>query len=114
MSAHLNIKSRQHSAHRMIQRYSNGVVGYLVRGAVQRVATMARVDYTPRANGLALDKVSKIRISVIGLAVPPDFELDEIIYAGERYRITAEPTGPRLGGTFVYYDCDVVYTSVSP
>jgi hypothetical protein len=111
----LSVKSRQQSAHRMIQRYGGDTpLGYLDRGGTTRAATMCRMDYTPKANGVALDRVSKIRISTIGLATPPDFELDEILYAGERYRILDEPTGPRLGAAFVYYDCNVVYIKVEP
>lgn len=110
-----SVKSRQQSAHRMIQRYGGtNPLGYLDRSGTQRAATMCRMEYTPKANGVALDKVSKIRISAIGLATPPDFEQDEILYAGDRYRITDEVTGPRLGAAFVYYDCNVVYIKIEP
>ena len=108
----LHVKSRQQSAHRMIQRW--GGMGYLVRATVQRAVTMARMDYTPKANGVALDKVSRIRISVIGLSTPPDAELDEIIFQGEKYRITSEPTGPSPGNDFVFYDCEVAMIGTVP
>jgi hypothetical protein len=102
------IAGRQASAHRMIQRW--GGVGYLVRSGVQRVATMARMEYTPRERGLYGDKASKIRISTIGLATAPDHELDTIIYKGEEYNIILPVEGPRVTGVFVFYDCPAMFT----
>lgn len=101
------IKGGQTSAHRMIQRW--GGIGYLVRGSEQRAATMARIEYTPQQRGLFGDKASRIRISVIGLAVPPDHELDHILYKGESYNIVLPISGPRVTGEFVYYDCDCMF-----
>lgn len=102
------IKGRQAAAHRMIQRW--GGIGYLVRDNVQRAATMARMEYRPAERGLFEDKSSNIRVSVIGLAVAPDHEQDEILYKGERYRILTPVTGPRVTNEFVYYDCNVMFS----
>lgn len=93
----------------MIQRW--GGIGYLVRDGVQRVATMARIEYTPRERGLFGDKASRIRISVIGLAVMPDFELDTILYKGEAYNILTPVEGPRVTDVFIYYDCNSMLTA---
>lgn len=108
--AHINIKGRQQSAHRMIQRW--GGIGYLVRANVQRAATMARVDFAPKERGLFLDGSSRIRVSAIGLSVPPDFEQDTIIYKGELYRILMPATGPRVTNEFVFYDCNVAFVQL--
>lgn len=104
------IKGRQVSAHRMIQRW--GGIGYLIRGSEQRAATMARMEYTPRERGLFDDRASRIRISVIGLAVAPDHELDEVIWKGERYKILTPVEGPRVTNEFIYYDCNCMYTQL--
>jgi hypothetical protein len=102
------VAQKQASAHRMIQRW--GGIGYLVRGNTQRAATMARLDYTPKERGLYGDKASRIRVSVIGLAVPPDHEQDTILYKGEEYHILTPVEGPRLTGAFIYYDCNSMFT----
>jgi hypothetical protein len=95
----------------MIQRW--GGVGYLIRDGEQRVATMARMEYTPRERGLFGDKASRIRISAIGLAVMPDFELDTISYEGETYNIVTPVEGPRVTGLFIYYDCNAMQTDAT-
>lgn len=96
----------------MIQRW--GGIGYLVRGSTQRVATMARMEYSPRERGLYGDKASRIRVSVIGLAIAPDHERDTIIYKGETYNILTPVEGLRITGEFIYYDCNVMFTATSP
>lgn len=111
MAAHISIKGRQMSAHRMIQRW--GGIGYLIRNGVQRVATMARMEYAPKERGLFLDKSANIRVSMIGLATIPDYEQDEILYMGERYRILLPVTGPKVTDVFVYCDCNSIYTRVA-
>jgi hypothetical protein len=109
MPAQISIASRQQSAHRMIQRW--GGIGYLVRGGVQRAATMARMEYSPKERGLYLDGSSRLRISVIGLATPPDHEQDQIIYKGETYNIILPVEGPRVTGVFIFYDCNSMYVA---
>lgn len=109
MAAHISIKGRQLSAHRMIQRW--GGMGYLLRGSDQRAATMARMDYKPTERGLYLDGSANIRISAIGLATAPDHELDLVIYKMTTYRIILPVTGPRVTEQFVYYDCNCVETT---
>lgn len=108
MVEHVNIKAKQASAHRMIQRW--GGIGYLIRNGVKRVATMARMEYSPRERGLYLDRSSRIRISAIGLAVAPDHEQDTIQYQGEAYKIILPVEGPRVTGVFVFYDCNSMFT----
>lgn len=106
------IKSRQLGAHRMIQRW--GGIGYLLRASVQRAATMARMEYRPAERGLYLDKSVNIRISVIGLATPPDHEQDQIIFRGQLYNILMPVTGPSPDGDFVFYDCNSIIVGVAP
>lgn len=103
------IAGRQAAAHRMIQRW--GGIGYLIRGSVQRAATMARMEYTPRERGLYADKSSRIRVSAIGLVLPPDHEQDRILYKGEEYNILMPVEGPRVTGVFIYYDCNAMFTN---
>lgn len=93
----------------MIQRW--GGIGYLVRAGVQRAATMARMEYTPKERGLFQDKGARMRVSVIGLATPPNHELDTILYLGAHYNIVLPVSGPRVTDVFIYYDCDAVETS---
>jgi hypothetical protein len=95
----------------MIQRW--GGIGYLVRDGVQRAATMAEMEYTPRERGLFLDMSTRIRISAIGLAVAPDHEQDKIIYAGQLYNIVRPVEGPRITGQFVFYDCPAIMTGAA-
>lgn len=102
------IAGRQASAHRMIQRW--GGIGYLVRGATQRACTMARMEYQPRERGLYADLSSRIRVSMIGLAVLPDHEQDEVLYKGERYKILLPPEGPKVTGVFVYIDLNCMFS----
>lgn len=102
------IAGRQAAAHRMIARW--GGIGYLSRSGVTRACTMARMDYKPTERGLYLDKSSRIRVSMIGLAVLPDHEQDQVLYKGERYKILLPPEGPRVTDKFVYIDLNVIYT----
>ncbi len=93
----------------MIQRW--GGIGYLVRDSVQRAATMAYMEYTPRERGLYADKSARIRVSVIGLVVPPHHEQDTVLYEGETYNVLLPIEGPRMGIEFVYYDLNVMRVS---
>lgn len=93
----------------MIQRW--GGFGYLVRAGVQRVATMARMEYSPRERGLFGDKAARMRISAVGLSTAPHHELDTILYQGAHYNILTPVEGPRVTDEFVHYDCNVVETS---
>jgi hypothetical protein len=96
----------QASAHRLIKHFGGGVEnnGALVRAGVSRLATMARVDYTPKERELFVDGSEKILVSAIGLTVPPDHEQDLVEYKGDRLRIVMPPLGPRPDGTVAYYE----------
>lgn len=113
MAIQISIAGRQQSAHRMIQRWSGapGGIGYLSRNSVQRAATMARIEYSPKERGLYLDKSSRIRVSAIGLVIAPDHEQDIVIYAGETYKILMPPEGPRMADKFIFYDLNVMFVS---
>lgn len=105
----ISIASRRKSAHRMIARW--GGPGFLIRDGVKRPITCAMMEYRPAERGLYLDGSVNIRISTIGLTVPPDFEQDVIQFAGKIYKINTPPTGPRPTGEVVYYDCNALYSS---
>lgn len=81
----------------------------LVRDDGSRSCVAARLEYSPRERGLFLDNSSRILIAGDSVAVPPDHDMDIVLYAGQHYRILSKPTGFRQGdGTVLYYDCNVV------
>jgi len=80
----------------------------LVRDGQQRVCVAARLEYTPRERGLFEDGSSRILIAGNSVTIPPDNELDLLLFAGKHYRIM-QVTGYRQGDdTVLYYDCNVV------
>ena len=106
----------QRVSHRQIIRFGSssrvpGAVGKLRRGAVERTCYVAVLDYTPREQSLRLEYSRRALISVIGLAIPPDHELDKLVVGGEVFRLTKPPEGPRPGGVPIFHDCEVQYES---
>lgn len=103
---------RQQSAHKMIAKW--GGIGQLNRNGVLRNATMARMEYTTRERaGLQVDVECKIRISCVGLTVPPDMDQDLITFNGKNYKMLLPPSGPSAdGATFAFWDCAVVGTAL--
>lgn len=99
----------------MIRRYggASALTARLERDGAQRRCIAARLEYDYKERGLYAENSSRILISTIGLVLPePDFELDAIIYAGERFKIVQPIDGFRQGvGTILYYDCNVVFHS---
>lgn len=96
----------QRTALRIITRW--GGVGYLLRGGSARECICARSDYTPQQRGLFLDGSERFFIAALGLAVPPDFELDMLRFKEFEYRILLPPAGPRPNGLVMFYDCNVM------
>lgn len=106
------MQQRQQAAHKMIERW--GVYGFLIRNGVQRKAMMARMDYTPREREkLVIDAETRLRISCVGVTIPPDLEQDVISFGGRTYKILMPPTGPSADGvTFAFWDVPVVGTTL--
>jgi hypothetical protein len=98
---------------RQIRRFGgkDALTAKLDRNGVLRSCIAARIEYTPKERALVIDGSSRMLISVIGLVAPiPVFDLDMIIFAGERYKFNVPITGFRQGsGTVLYYDGNVTY-----
>jgi hypothetical protein len=90
-----------------------GGSGFLVRAGIKRACWIGRAEYTPRERGLYIDGAERFYIAAYGLAIAPDFELDEIEFKSKRYKINLPPTGPRPDGLVIYYDCNVLYVGAA-
>lgn len=104
--APFNHAASQYRAHLRILRW--GGAGKLIRGAVERAATMGRMDYSPRERGLFQDGAERIIVSAWQLATPPDQMLDVIEFKAVRFKIVAPVTGPRPNDIVMFYDCSVL------
>lgn len=94
----------QKQAHKLIARW--GGKGQLVRAGVTRDATMAVLDFKPNERSLLEEGEEVIRVSAYQLTVPPNFELDTIVFGGSTFRIYKPITGPRPNNLVIYYDCN--------
>lgn len=106
-----NLQAMQERAQRALRRWNGGKPGYLVRNGVRRPAVIARGSYNHRERELFLDGSERFLIAAYKLQVPPDHELDLILFNGNLYRITSPVTGPRPDGTVMLYDCNCLYDS---
>lgn len=102
------MQGRQNAAHKMIARW--GGVGQIVRDGTPRNATMARMEYTPRERAsLTIEAETRLRVSAVGVTIPPDHERDLIIFKGRTYKMLMPPSGPSSDGeTFAFWDVPVV------
>jgi hypothetical protein len=103
-----NHLASQKRAHNHINRW--GGIGQLVRGGVGRNATMAILEFSPRERNLVEEGVERIRVSAKGLTVPPDTDLDQVVFKGRKYNIQEPPLGPRPNGIAIFHDLYVIYT----
>lgn len=94
----------------MIKRW--GIAAKLSRNGTLRDCVAATLDFTPAGKGLNLDEVSRFLVAA-PLAVPPDHELDKLVFNGSVYQLTAPVKGPRPGGVPYYYDITVLYESAA-
>ena len=99
----------QQTVDRQIKRFGKAAV--LRRSGVDRPCHAALLDYNPHGKDLILEGARRALVSPLGLDVPPNHELDLLVFDGEVLRIVAPVKGPRPSGTAVYYDLMVVYQS---
>ena len=90
----------------MIRRW--GGPAFLERDGVRRPCVAARQEYKPQEVALFEIGSERMYVSAKNLAVPPDPQLDKLIFNGKRYSITQEPKGPRPNGMVMFYDCNVM------
>lgn len=107
-----NLQAMQIRAHAALRRWNGGKPGFLVRAGVRRAAVIARGEYSPRERQLYLDGREKLMIAAYQLAVPPDHELDQIIFNSRLYRIIEPVKGARPDGTVMLYECACLFDSV--
>src|SRR5690606_3129282 len=89
-----------------------GAIGALRRdGSSDREAWMAILDFNPRDRDLIEQGYRRCVIAAKGLDVPPDRELDVIVFNGEIWRIQSPVRGPRPNGVPIFYECEVNYDS---
>lgn len=98
----------QATATRIIKRWGGPKQGYFIRAGARRPAWMARLEYKPEERDLYVDGAERLYVSVEGLKIAPEQELDFIEYGGFNYRILKPPLGPRPNGTVIYYDLAVI------
>lgn len=88
----------------------------LRRDGQDRSCTAVVVEFSPRLKGFVVEGAMNALISTLDpstkspLADPPDAELDELVFAGAVYKFAAPVSGPRPGGTVVFYDAQVVFS----
>jgi hypothetical protein len=100
----------QKIAHRLIRLWGGNQKGQIIRDGVTRAeAYMARMDYTPKEQGLFLEGSERMAVSSLGQTEEIDFEQDKLIFAGKQYRIVSPVKGPRPSGLIIFFDCNVVF-----
>lgn len=102
-----NIARLKATALRMITRW--GRTAQLDRSGSLRNCKCAIVDYRPRDRDLVTDGARRALIAAQGLTIPPDRELDILVFNGQRFRFAAKPTVYGPDGTDILYDCEVIY-----
>ena len=86
----------------------------LRRAGVDRDCIAAILDYGPRERDLVIDGAVRCLIAAEGLEVPPDFELDQLIFRNVLYRMVGPIRGPRPNGIPIFYDTPVLYDTTLP
>jgi len=118
--AGFNFNRIQRRADSLIARFGGGLgKGKLRReGIPDRPCSCVIIEYSPNEKGLVLDGSRRALVSRFDpvtkapLALPPNHELDKLVFAGEVMRIVKPDTGPRPNGEPVYHDLEVTYDSL--
>jgi hypothetical protein len=95
-----------------------GSLGKLRRAGIpDRNCYCVITDYSPRERGLRNEGARRALISVEDpatgayMAIPPNHEVDTLVYAGEVLRIPTPVEGARPLDKFLYFELEVVYDS---
>lgn len=101
--------------HNHIARWGGGFNnGFLVRGTVRRVATMAMLEYTPkeRSGGLYQDGAVRFWVSALNVADVnvPNHEEDILEFKHRRYKILLPPVGQQPDGSWIGFDLSCMFT----
>jgi len=110
-----NYQRAQARIHKQILKFGGieATKARLEREGQLRRCVAARLEYDVKERGLFAENSSRILISTIGLVKPePDFQMDNILFAGDRYKILIPVSGFRQGPTSIlFYDCNVIFHS---
>lgn len=87
----------------------------LRRGSVNRRCAAVVVDYKPREQELRSVGAQQALVSCFdpitkAVIIPPDPNLDVLVWNGSIYNIVAPDRGPRPAGDAVWHDLEVVYS----
>ena len=102
-----NYARSQSVADRMIRKY--GAVAALRRANVDRMCYAVESDFTPAERaGKLINPVDRLfLVSSMGLLIPPNNEVDTLIFKGEVLRIKAPPGRLAPAGIVVYWELQV-------
>lgn len=103
---HLGAQKR---AHRQIVRF--GGKAWLLRGNDFRACYAGFLDFKPGAVQLTNNGARLIAISAYRLTVPPDYEHDMLVFAGELLRLVSPDNGPRPKNIPIFHRIEVLYDS---
>lgn len=116
--ARFNYARMVQKADQLIAKFGQPTPALLRRtGIDDRKCTAVMIDYKPREQGLRNVGARRFLISTIDpitrltLKLPPDFELDLIVFAGSAYRFPTPDEGPRPAGVTLYHDMEGIYDS---
>lgn len=114
--ANFNYARMVKKANQLIQKFGQPTPAKLRRDGINdRPCTVVMIGYTPRQQELRSVGAVRFLISTIDpvthltLALPPNHELDMVVFAGSVYRLPTPDEGPRPGGTILYHDMEGVY-----
>jgi hypothetical protein len=116
--ASFNFARIQKRADSLIARFGGGTgLGKLRRNGVDRPCTCVLIEYKPFEKQFVLEGARRALVSRFDpntgqpLDLPPNHELDKLVFAGEVLRIVAPDKGPRPNGEPVFHDLEVLYDS---
>lgn len=112
----LDYQRTRKKADKLITRFGQPTPAKLRRAGVDRDCTAVLIDYRSNERGLRLEGARRLLISTYNPTtrtdlVPPDHELDMVVFNNELLRIVKPDEGLRPGGITIFHDLEVVYDS---
>jgi hypothetical protein len=99
--------------HDHIARWGGGANnGKIIRGGVERLATMAMSEYSPRERAtINVDGAVRFMVSALNVSEANiiDNDVDVIQFKGKQYKIVLPPKGQQPDGTWIGFDCTCTY-----